>query len=65
MSTAHAEAVAMGCLAAFFLLLGLLAYRLRRRTGQRNQWLYVGPAVAVVALVIMVVNLNGHAISGA
>lgn len=64
MSTASADAVGMACVAAVFLAIGALALRLRLRKGQRNQWLYAGPAVAVVALVIMIFNLNGHAITG-
>jgi uncharacterized membrane protein len=64
MSTAHADAIGMACVAALFLGIGALALRLRLRTGQRNQWLYVGPAVALVALVIMVINLGGTAVVG-
>lgn len=65
MSTAQVEAIATACCAALFLAIGALALRLRLRTGQRNSWLYAGPAVAVVALACMVLNLRGHVFAGA
>ena len=64
MSTASAEAIVMGACAALFLTIGALALRLRLRTGQHNQWLYVGPAAALFALVIMVLNLKGTVFGG-
>jgi hypothetical protein len=64
MSPARADAIGMACVAVLFLAIGALALRLRLRTGQRNQWLYVGPAVALVALVLMAINLSGTAIVG-
>jgi hypothetical protein len=48
----------------FFLLLSGLALRLRLKTGQQNQWLYAGVFGALVCLVIVIVNLQGHALAG-
>lgn len=64
MSTASADAIGMACCAVIFLGIGAIALRVQRRTGQPNQWRYVGPLVAVVAIALMIVNLNGHAITG-
>lgn len=64
MTTASGDAIGMGCLAVLFLGIGGLALRLRLRTGQHNQWLYVAPALAVLAIALMIFNLNGHAIVG-
>lgn len=64
MSTAHAEAIGMACCAALFLVIGALALRLRIRTGRHSQWLYAGPIIAVIALVVMTLNLGGTVIAG-
>lgn len=64
MSTAHAEAVAMAVCAALFLTISALAMRLRIKKGIHNQWLYIAPIGVAIALVIMVLNLNGVVIAG-
>ena len=65
MSTAHVEAIAMGTLAAFWLAVAALSFRLQRRTGHRSQWRYVALILAAFGLFLMVLNLRGYAFSGA
>ncbi len=64
MSTAHAEAIGMALVAAFFLFVAVVALRVQRRTGRPNQWRYVAPAVAGIAVVFLILNLNGVVIRG-
>ncbi|WP_375488720.1 hypothetical protein [uncultured Jatrophihabitans sp.] len=64
MSTAHAEAIGMGITAVFFVGITFVALRTQRRTGQPNQWRYVAPLAALVAVTFLVLNLNGVVIRG-
>ena len=64
MDTAHVEALVMGGLTVFWLLLAGLALRLRIRTGVTNTWLYAGLVLAVITFALMVLNLNGVVFSG-
>lgn len=64
MSTAHGEAILMGALAAFWLVVSALSFRLQRRSGYRSQWRYIALALAAIGLVLMALNLNGYVFSG-
>ncbi len=54
----------MGITAVFFVGITFVALRTQRRTGQPNQWRYVAPLAALVAVTFLVLNLNGVVIRG-